>query len=234
MDWIAYWDGSPSVYVCRRHKEIHYRTIADGIAALVEKPHARVLDFGCGEALAAERVARSCGHLYLADAAANVRASLSARFADAPRITVLDGASPISVTPGSLDLIVVNSVVQYLTRDVLGALLEEWRPLLAQDGRIVFADIVPPDLGPSNDAAELLKFARANGFVAQAIGGLLRTALSDYRKLRTTLGLSKYSEQGFMAFLLEHGFAATRIRPNLGHNQRRMAFSARPIAPPLS
>lgn len=229
MDWITYWNGTPSVYVSRRHKEAHYRAVADGIAALVEHRDAKVVDFGCGEALAADRLALHCGHLYLSDGAETVRAGLAARFANFPTISVLGETGMAELDDASVDLVVVNSVVQYLSRDDLEGLVRDWRRVLAANGRLVFADIIPPDLGASDDAIELLKFARANGFLLQAVTGLVRTALSDYRKLRAALGLAKYSEDAFIALMREHGLAASRIRPNLGHNQRRMAFDARPI-----
>ena len=43
--WLAFWNGSHSIYVSARHKDVHYRLIAKAIAALVPRPHARVLDY---------------------------------------------------------------------------------------------------------------------------------------------------------------------------------------------
>ena len=230
MDWISYWNGAPSVYVSARHKETHYRLIADGIAALVDRPDARVLDFGCGEALAAARVAQVCERLYLADGADNVRAGLAERFAAEPAITVLAAGELHLIEPATLDLIVVNSVAQYLAPGQLETLIADWMPLLAPTGHIVFADIIPTQIGAAADAGELLRFAATNGFLASAVIGLARTALSDYRKLRADLGLAKYSEDEFIALLAGTGLHAKRIHPNLGHNQQRMAFAAHRMA----
>jgi hypothetical protein len=33
--WVAFWNGSHSIYVNGRHKDVHYRLIAEAIAALV-------------------------------------------------------------------------------------------------------------------------------------------------------------------------------------------------------
>ena len=55
---------------------------------------------------------------------------------------------------------------------------------------------------------------------------LVKTALSDYRKIRSTLGFSTYREADFVGLLAQHGLKATRIHPNFGHNQARMTFSA--------
>ena len=52
--------------------------------------------------------------------------------------------------------------------------------------------------------------------------------LSDYRKVRNELGLSQYAESEMLELLRDTGFAAERRRPNIGHNQARMTFIARP------
>ena len=57
INWLAFWDTPHSIYVNARHRDIHYRLIAEQIAALVPSPQARMLDYGCGEALHADLVA---------------------------------------------------------------------------------------------------------------------------------------------------------------------------------
>jgi len=64
--------------------------------------------------------------------------------------------------------------------------------------------------------------------VRDAIVGLISTALSDYRELRTRLGLQRYTEAGMIAKLSAAGFAAVRAQRNIGHNQWRMTFVAQP------
>ena len=56
-DWRSFWDSDHSIYVNDRHKDVHYRAIAEQIAAFVPGPSARVLDFGCGDSLHADMVA---------------------------------------------------------------------------------------------------------------------------------------------------------------------------------
>ena len=59
-DWISFYDFKHSViYVNARHRDVHYRTIAQDIARLVPSPEARVMDYGCGEATSAELVAQA-------------------------------------------------------------------------------------------------------------------------------------------------------------------------------
>ena len=40
-DWRSFWDSAHSIYVNARHKDVHYREIADQIAAFVPGPAAR-------------------------------------------------------------------------------------------------------------------------------------------------------------------------------------------------
>lgn len=46
-DWIAFWNSNHPIYVSPRHRDVHYRTVAQDILARV-RPGARVLDYGCG------------------------------------------------------------------------------------------------------------------------------------------------------------------------------------------
>ena len=102
------------------------------------------------------------------------------------------------------------------------------RPKLKSDGRLLIADVLPPGLGPITDASALLGFGMAHGFFLAALAGLVRTVFSDYRKVRAQLGLTHYTEADLIGLLERAGFTAARHKPNLGHNQARMAFLARP------
>ena len=92
-DWIAFWDSKHSIYVNDRHRDVHYRTIADDIAAYIPSSSAIVLDYGCGEALHADRIAAAARKLILVEAAPRVREKLAARFREHPGIEVLPTSS---------------------------------------------------------------------------------------------------------------------------------------------
>ncbi|TNC10444.1 class I SAM-dependent methyltransferase [Methylobacterium terricola] len=229
--WREFWDRDTPIYVNARHKARHYAGLAEEMAALVPHSGAVVLDHGCGEALSADRVAASCGRLLLCDASPRQRAALSQRFAAQPRIVVLAPEAVAALPAASLDLVVANSLAQYLTAAELEACLADWRRALKPGGRLILADVIPPQLGAVADAAALLAFARREGFLMAAGLGLARTLLSDYRTLRQRLGLARYDEAAMLARLRAAGFQAERMPRNLGHNQGRMAFVARVSAP---
>lgn len=231
MSWREYWNSDTPIYVDDRHKSVHYENIARDIVFLCGGRELRVLDFGSGEALSAAKVADASSHLYLCDSSSLVRSRLSARLSGRTDVTILSPEDlEATIAPGSLDLVIANSVVQYLSGEELSELFERVSKLLAPQGRLVVADVVPSDQSPAADAAALLALAWKNGFFRAAVVGLVRTVFSGYLTERAKLGLARYSEADFLRRLQQAGFTAERARPNMGHNQRRMMFVAKPTA----
>jgi SAM-dependent methyltransferase len=227
MTWRDFWNTDTPIYANARHKEVHYRLLADDIVRLLPEGGGRVLDYGCGEALSADRIAARVAHLYLCDAAPLVRERLQARFAGVAKISVLAPEELDRVGEGTLALAILNSVLQYLDPAERDQVLAAIRRKLHPGGRLIVADILPHDLSPLRDARALIGLAAANGFLAAAAGGLVRTYFSSYRRLRAELGLRHYDEPEMLAVLNHAGFSAHRLPTNLGHNQARMAFEAR-------
>jgi SAM-dependent methyltransferase len=228
MNWLAFWDSPHSIYVNARHRDVHYRLIARQIAALVPSPQARVLDYGSGEALHADLVAAAAGELVLCEGAPRVRAGIAARFADNAKIRALAPEELERLPDRSLDLIVLHSVAQYLTPDETAVLFAVFHRLLSLSGILVVSDVIPPHVTAATDAFALLRFAAANGFFAAAVVGLGRTLVSNYWRMRTRYGLTRYDEAAMMQTLAAAGFTAQRAAQNIGHNQARMMFIARP------
>jgi hypothetical protein len=229
MTWTEYWNEDTTVYVNDRHRRVHYRDVARDILAVLPAPGARVVDYGCGDALSADAVADECAHLYLCDSAPRVRKRLAGRYCERTDISVVSPEQFEALGHGSIDVIVANSVVQYLSLQQFHQFLKIAREKLAGAGLLVLGDIVPRDLGMAADAAELLKFARAHGFLLPAAAGLVRSFFSDYRRMRAKFGLLRFDEDQIVAMLNRAGFRAIR-HPNLGHNTQRMTFIAWPGA----
>lgn len=225
-DWVSFWDSDHPIYVNARHFDVHYRAIADDIVALIPSPAAHVLDHGCGEALHADKIAARCAALVLCEAAPTVRARVTERFKTEPKIHVLAPEKVEKLPGNSFDLVVANSLLQYLKRDELEAILITWKRILKPGGKLVVADILPHRQSIPKDALALLSFAAKNGFLIAAIFGLVRTAFSDYGRIRAQLGMSQYSEGEMLGILKGAGFNARRLEKNFGHNQQRMAFEA--------
>ena len=91
----------------------------------------------------------------------------------------------------------------------------------------MLGDIVPPHFASPSAALALLRFGAVNGFFWAAASGLMRIFVSDYLRLRKTIGLSHYTEAAVLGKLTRAGFSAKRAPRNIGHNQHRMTFVAR-------
>jgi SAM-dependent methyltransferase len=227
MDWISFYNAKHSlIYVNDRHRDVHYRTIAEDIRDYVPAGGS-VLDYGCGEATSADLVAERSGALGLVEAAANVRASLAARYAGNAKISVLTPEEAAALPPASRDLIILHSVAQYLTEAKLDELLAQFHRLLKPGALLIVGDIIPPSLGPPKAAVSLLMFAAKNGFFVAALFGLIRIILSDYLQMSKAAPLTNYTEDAMLKKLRAAGFVAARAERNIGHNQWRMTFLAR-------
>ncbi len=225
--WIEYWNSDTPIYVNERHKMLHYRLVAKDITALIDGEGWNILDHGCGEATSADLVAAKCAKLYLCDAAPNTRAKIVSNAVNVPEIRVISPEDVGLLEPFGMDLIVSNSLLQYLDNETLDGLLETWKGKLKPTGKLILGDVIPPDVSPVTDALALLKFGFEGGFLIAAIFGLVRTFFSDYRKLRGELGIRTHTEADILNRLDNHGFSAKRLEKNLGHNPSRMTFEAR-------
>jgi ubiquinone/menaquinone biosynthesis C-methylase UbiE len=226
-EWIDYYDSTHTIYASKLHRDLHFQIIARDIIGYISSPDAVVLDYACGEALSAAKVADACAKLYLAEPAPGVRGRLIARFAPNTKIRVRSLDDVRNMDDNSIDLVVMNSVAQYMTPEELDSAMSVIRRLLKPSGRLVVGDILRPEVGMARDVLALLKFASSHGFLTDALYGLASTALSDYRQLRTRVGLQRYSESEMIAKLGRAGLTASRAKNNIGHNPWRMTFVAR-------
>jgi SAM-dependent methyltransferase len=230
-DWVAYYDSDHSIYVNARHRDVHYARLAEAFARHVPRGAVCVLDYGCGEALHAGRVAEAAGKLMLAEAGPSMRSRLIERFNDNPKIAVISADEVPALPQQSLDMVILHSVSQYLTVEELGRVAVMFHGLLKPGGLLLVGDVVPPDASMVADIEALLRFGWKDGFFGAAAVGLVRTFFSDYRRLRLQLGLTRYTEAEMSARLAASGFIVTRAAENLGHLTTRMTFLARKAAP---
>lgn len=225
--WIEFWDGDNGIYVNARHKAAHSELILRNILSHVARPDMDVLDYGCGDATYAAALAERCRSLTLVDAAPSVVRGLRERLEGIGGIHVMTPDLLKTTPEASQDLVIMNSVLQYLDAGMTAAAMAAVKRVLRPDGRIIIADVVPPGSGKLRDALALLRFGWQAGFFLAALVRLVHLALSDYSRIQSEFGFSRYSETEFLAMLQRHGLVARRIWPNFGHNQRRLCFEAR-------
>jgi SAM-dependent methyltransferase len=227
-EWIDWYDSDHPIYVNARHRDVHFRRVATDILRFLPGPDAVVLDYSCGEALHAELVAARVARLLLAEPAKGVRARLAARYAGSAKTEVYALDDLTRLPEKSVDLVVMHSVAQYMTPAEVDQALDLFYRLLRPQGLLVLGDIVAPGTPAAVDAMALLGFAWANGFFLAALAGLARTFVSDYWRLRRTIGLARYDAAAIGTLLAAHGFAAERRARNIGHNQARATYLCKP------
>src|SRR5262245_24102066 len=226
-DWIDFYASAHPIYVNAHHRDIHFRRLADDLAAYV-RPGAVVLDYGCGEALHADVVAAQAERLILVEPAPGVRARLAQRWVNEPGIEVCAAERIARLADHSVDLVIMHSVAQYLTGEEFDTVLAQFRRLMKPDGMLVLGDVIDPKTSAASDAMALLRFGLRDGFFFAALVGLCRTVLSSYWRLRSSLGLTRYDEAAMIEKLAAAGFTARRAGENIGHNRARMTFLALP------
>src|ERR1700750_2809197 len=170
-EWFDYYDSTHTIYASKLHRDLHFQLIARDIIGYIGTPDAVVLDYACGEALSAARVADACGMLYLAEPAPGVRGRLIARFAPNTKIRVRSLEDVRKMAEKSIDLVIMNSVAQYMTPAEFDAALANIRRILRPSGRLVLGDILKPEVGMATDVFALLRFATKHGFLKDALKG---------------------------------------------------------------
>jgi SAM-dependent methyltransferase len=228
--WADFWSGDHPIYVNARHAAVHYDRVAADLAHLLKgRSRPTVVDWGCGDAFGAPGLARACGELLLYDAVGAVQKRIAARFAAASGVRVLDDHAWRSLPDASVDVIVMNSVAQYLGRAEFESVLDDFRKRVRPNGAVYLADIIPPDAGMVPDIVSLLATGARHGFFVAACVGLARTWFSRYRQIRNQAGFSMYDERGIGELADKHGFRAERVPRNVGFNQQRMTFCLSPV-----
>jgi SAM-dependent methyltransferase len=221
--WLQYWSGDISLYVSPRHLAAHYQLLHDRLTPHLPPAPFTLLDYGCGEALMAPRLAADGGHVVLVDEAPGRAAQLSGRFAGARGVEV---AGSLEEAAARADLTVMISVSQYIPKDQFPTLARRLAGSLRPGGRLVIGDILPPDNSMLDDVGALLRFAWRDGFLPAALVGLARTYRSPYRAARQRLGLSTWAPDEMLATLTAAGLKPERLATNIGHSHSRYSIMA--------
>ena len=176
--WDAYWS--------RLEEHVIFRVEAADYVARLEAAvgfgtGTRVLDFGCGFGFVAELLAPRVAALFAFDASDHMRRRVQRRLAGYANARVL-GA--LAGWPSALpfDLILVNSVVQYMAREEFHRWLDQWRPMLAPGGRLVLSDLLTDNVDPLREVVGMLALGARHGCLMRVV----RKALGELRHYART------------------------------------------------
>jgi SAM-dependent methyltransferase len=215
-NWPAYWETLPE-------RRIFAVEAADYVARLHARlgldPAARVLDFGCGFGFVAALLAPRVGHLAAWDAAAPMRLATRRRLAGQPNARVLDEAP--DAAGGRFDLILVNSVVQYMTAAELDDWLPRWRALLAPGGRLVLSDVITARApAPLRELAEFVALGARRGALLHALRDGV-SALRRYTEARRARPLARLDPAALAPAAAALGLTLTVLERNLAYRSGR-------------
>lgn len=223
MSWREVQSDGHAAYLDARHRLLYFEIIAKKLAPFIPAPDAIVLDYGCGEALAAELFAATCARLYLYAGAPRIEAALRARYADVEKITVLSEAELLALPEAGLDMISCSSIFQHLSHEECRDLATFAAEKLKLGGRIVVSDVVPAHDDGVADALSFLDFSYRSGFFFAALRGLGAEAFAKCRLLRGRRR-SAFTIPEMLRLLSIEGFEARRLEHNIGYNSAHMTF----------
>lgn len=223
--WLEEWDRGQHAYFGDRHKAAHFAALARSLEPHLP-PGGVLLDYGPGDALHVPAVAPACREVVLCEAAPRIRAGLADRFRDRADVRVTGPADLADLAPGSVDVVLVHSVLQYLTAPELDALLDEAARLLPPGGVLLLGDLVEPGGRMATDLGELLRFAARGGFLRAALARLAALPATTYARTRRRNALATYAPATLTATVAARGFAARPLPHNLGNNTARWTLQA--------
>ena len=230
--WLAYFDrlGSSPVHLAQA---AHYVRSLDAEVGL--EPTQRVLDVGCGAGAVAALLAPRVAEIWWWDPSPNMRSLAEGSTGDHPNARFCDlGAAPSGPGDGAplgapFDLILVNSVAQYMAPEELRGWLPRWRRMLAPNGRVVISDLIPPSHSSSFDIVDLFRFGVRHGSPIRVV----RDSLGDVREYRRTsrdVPLVRVGIQELTAHAAEAGLETEALPRNLTHFRKRWTAILRPRA----
>jgi len=188
----------------------------------------RVLDFGCGPGLVGARLAPEVDCYLFWDAAPAVLQEAIRRLGDVA--SAAPAPADLAALPAaSIDLILVNSVVQYMGPVELASWLPRWRRLLAPEGCVLLSDVPPPGEGSLRALGDTLRFAARQGLLMHALPGTVG-ALVRYSARRTRTPLFRPDTAEIVRLAAAANLTPERLQENLTFRAGRGAFVLRPTA----
>jgi SAM-dependent methyltransferase len=215
--WRSYWDVLPE-------RKIFAVEAADYVVRLAGSVGldraARVLDFGGGFGFVARLLAPRVGRLAVWDASAHMRRAARQRVAGLRNVRVLEEPGPAAAGE-RYDLILVNSVVQYMTPAEFDAWLVSWRSLLTPGGRIVLSDVITTrEPEPLRELVEFVLLGARRGVLLRTLWEGL-SALRGYTRTRRERPLSRIDVAELTARAATLGLKVETLRRNLAYRSGR-------------
>jgi SAM-dependent methyltransferase len=216
--WSGYWEG------LQDRQRIFRSEATDTVRRLFSEAPlpagARVLDFGCGFGLVGAGLARRGCEVWLWDASPHMRKLARMNAAHVAGVHFADLSRPEDLPPLRFDLVLVNSVAQYMPDAELDAWLTRWARLLAPGGRIVIADLLSEEASALADWRDFTRHALRGGFLLRAVREGL-AEIARYRRMRGARPLRRLSRGELSERAERHGLHLRFADRNVTYKRRR-------------
>ena len=222
-DWLAYFDRLEDSPLHREQSALYVRSLITEVGLHRDQ---RVLDFGCGFGSVVALLAPLVSEVWWWDRSPTMRAATRRMTSEFHNARLYDlSASPLlgdktDRPEGTFDLILVNSVVQYMTPAELWRWIERWRDLVAPNGQIVLSDLIPQQHGRLSDMIDLFRFAARHGSPFRAA----RQAIGDvggYRRASRAAPLVRVGTRDLTQHATDAGLETKVLPRNLTHFTKR-------------
>jgi cyclopropane fatty-acyl-phospholipid synthase-like methyltransferase len=200
----------------------------ESLAAVGVRHHYRVLDFGCGFGFVTALLAARVAEVFWWEPSANMRAVAERNTRHLHNIRFIDlSALPLADHEDApqhprFDMILVNSVVQYMAIEELEGWLPLWREMLAPRGSLVLSDLIAPNHSGLSDIVDLFRLGVRYGSPLQAaneaIGGV-----AHYWRTSRAVPLTRISRDNLTTAAAKAGLTTEFLANNLTHFRKRWA-----------
>jgi cyclopropane fatty-acyl-phospholipid synthase-like methyltransferase len=231
-DWATYFGRlAPDSPLYREQSTAYVKALT---AAIEVRADHQVLDFGCGFGFVARMLAPHVAEVWFWDPSPNMRRMAERITADVPNASFLDIPAVLAGSRDAeewightFDLILVNSVAQYMAASEFWGWLPRWRSMLETDGVLVLSDLIPPAHGGRSDIADLLRFGTRRRLplraAVDAVGGI-----RNYWLTSRNVPLLRVSRDELIRRAAESDMNVEVLARNLTHLRKRWTAVLRP------
>lgn len=224
VGWGGYWDsldGAQPVFAAEAADTVN-RLLTGGLVS----EGTRFLDMGCGFGHVDAGLAQHVQSVAIWDPSPGMLAAAVRTNSDRHQVSPVD---PMAAEGHAFDVVLVHSVVQYLTFPELARNLDRWSRLLSPNGCILLSDLLAPGMSGTVELLQFLIFALRRRILLAALSAA-RQEWDRYSKWREQSPLLTLSERRVADLAAAQGFSAVRLESKLGY--RRQRFSMRLVPHP--
>ena len=181
-----------------------------------------VLDFGAGFGNVSYYLKGKTSHIYLYDKSDYMSEVLRHNFKKFDHIDILESLKQIDK---KVNIIIINSVLQYMTPDELKSMLNNLKSICDKHTRIIISDIIPNNYSKLADFLIQLWLGLKFGFFSKLmVYAISNTFFSPSMSLSTSY-LTTYDEDEIISILNEFQFTSEKMKSNFTLSKKRYTLA---------